>query len=156
MGLWSTIKGWLNIGGVKVKIEDVEPTIHLGANQIAGRAVLTSKGDKDVVNVTCKVVYERKYKKDGEERTETTTLGETCLEGFSLKAGETRQIPFAVDYQLDEQLQHKAGMMGAVGKLGAFASGSKDFYSLVVACKVKGTVLAPSAKVKLNVGKRAA
>ncbi len=155
MGLWSTIKGWLNIGGVKVKIEGVDPVIRLGANQVAGKAVLTSKGDKEVVNVTCKVVHERKYKKDNDERTESTTLGETCFEGFSLTTGETREVPFVVDYQLDEKLQHGGGVMGAIGKLGAFASGSKDAYFVVASCKVKGTVLGPSAKTELKLAKKA-
>jgi hypothetical protein len=155
MGFWTTIKGWLNIGGIKVKIDEVEPTIHVGLNQIAGKAVLTSKSDKEVLSVTCKVVYEHKYKKDDEEKTETTTLGEERLEGFSLKAGETRELPFAIDYHLDEKLQHSGGVMGAIGKFGAFASGSKDVYSLVVSCKVKGTVLSPSATLNLKVGNKA-
>ncbi|MEX0716699.1 MAG: hypothetical protein WD066_08935 [Planctomycetaceae bacterium] len=156
MGLWSTIKGWLNIGGVKVKIEDAPSIIHVGFNQIAGKAVFTSKSDKEVLSVKCQVVYEHKFKKNDEEKTETTTLGELCLEGFSLKADETRELPFTVDYHLEEKLAHMGGVMGAVGKLGAFASGSKDSYSLVVSCDVKGTVLDPSATLDLKVGKKVA
>jgi hypothetical protein len=154
MGFLDKIKGWLNIGGVKVRIDGVEPKIAVGHNTLSGKALLTSKTDKDVLGIVCKVVNEQTRKDDGEEATEEFIVGERNFpEPFAIKAGETREIDFSIDYFIDQQLKHKGGVMGAVGKLGAFASGEKDSYSLVVECDVKGTVLDPSARVDLKLSK---
>lgn len=155
MGVWGKIKGWLNIGGVKVKVEDVEPSIFVGNNTMTGKAVLTAKDAKEVLSIKCKVVHERTEKVDGEEETETTILGqEDFLEGFQMAAGETKEIPFSVEYHLEEKMKHMGGVAGAVGKLGSFAMGKKDAYSLIVECDVKGTVLDPSDQVDLKVKKK--
>jgi len=45
-------------------------------------------------------------------------------------------------------------MAGAVGKSGAFAMGKKDTFLVVAECDVKGTMMDPSASLKLNVGKK--
>lgn len=154
MGFMDTVKGWFNIGGVKVRLDGVEPTIRTGAHQLPGKAILTAKNDKQVLSVTCKVINEQKYKEDGEEKTKTVTLGEQLFaEGFEIKAGETKEIDFVIDYQLKEELAHKGGMLGAVGKLGAFAAGSSSSYSVVAECDVKGTMMDPSASESLKVAK---
>ena len=44
MGLWSTIKGWFNIGGVTVKLKDVNPLVPKSGNTITGKVLLTTKG----------------------------------------------------------------------------------------------------------------
>lgn len=98
----------------------------------------------------------RTQKKDGDEEiTETDELGEIAFEeGFSIKGGETKEIDFEVNYLLDEKMANMGGVAGAVGKLGSFAMGKSDSYSLVASCDVKGTVLDPSATEELKVGKK--
>lgn len=155
MGFLDTVKGWFNIGGVKVTLQDVDPVIHVGMNEIQGKAVLVSKSDKEVLSVNAAVIHEHKFKKDGEEKTESHTLGEEKLsDGFMIKAGETREFEFRCVYHIKESMQHMGGVAGAVGKLGGFAMGKSDTYSLVVSCDVKGTVLDPSASETLKIRKR--
>lgn len=151
MGFISTIKGWLNIGGVSVKLEGVDPKISTGQHEISGKAILTTKSDKQVLSVTCQVVNEHTYKKDDEKKTDTHVLGEQQFrEGFEMKTGETREIPFTISYFLKEKMRHAGGALGGMAKLGAMAMGDSDSYALVVTCDVKGTPLDPSAKVELK------
>lgn len=154
MGFMDTVKGWFNIGGVKVKIEGVQPTIYVGNNNLAGKAILTAKTDKEVLSVTCTIMNEHKEKENGEEVVKNRTLDEKKLNGFQMKAGETREVEFELQCHIDEQLQHQSGMMGALGKLGAMATGTSDSYQLLVNVDVKGVVLDPSDSVDLKVGKR--
>jgi tetratricopeptide (TPR) repeat protein len=151
MGFLDTVKGWLNIGGVRVKIEGVNPQISTGRNQISGQAILTSKSDRHVLSVNCQVVNEHTSKPGGESETSTLVLGEQVIgAGFDIKAGETREIPFTVTYFLQEKMRHAGGALGMAGKLGAMVKGEKDSYSLAVACDVKGTVNDPSARIPLK------
>jgi hypothetical protein len=151
MGFLDTVKGWLNIGGVSVRVEGVEPAIRTGQQEISGTAILTTKSDKQVLSVACQVVNEHTYKKDGESKTDTHILGEQQFrDGFEIKSGETREIPFTITFFVKEKLRNVGGALGGVAKLGAFAMGDSDSYSLVVNCDVKGTALDPSAKVELK------
>ena len=151
MGFLDTVKGWLNIGGVSVKVEGVNPQISTGQNELTGKAILTSKSDKQVLSLSCKVVNEHTYKKDGESKTDTLVIGEQEFrEGFEIKTGEMREIPFTISYFLKEKMRNVGGALGAAAKFGALAMGDSDSYSLVVTCDVKGTALDPSAKIALK------
>src|SRR5262249_8335393 len=152
MGFLDTVKGWLNIGGVRVKIEGVTPQISTGRNEISGKAILTSKSDRQVLSVNCLVLHEHTSRQDGEKKTDTHVVGEQVFgAGFEIKAGETREIPFTVTYFLQEKMRHVGGALGAAARLGAMAAGEKDSYALSVACDVKGTVNDPVAKIPLKV-----
>lgn len=154
MGFFGKIKGWLNIGGVKVHLDGVPGQIETGAHTLSGKAVLTAKDDREVLSVTGQLINERTFKEDGEEQTEVDTLGSWAYpEGFEMKAGETKEIEFSIDYVLEEKLRNKGGLGGAVGKLGSFAMGNKDSYSVVIECDVKGTMLDPSDSKQLKVAK---
>jgi hypothetical protein len=48
-------------------------------------------------------------------------------------------------------MQDKGRALGAIGKMGAFASGEKTAYYVVAECDVKGTAFDPSDKVKVKV-----
>jgi hypothetical protein len=154
MGFMDTVKGWFNIGGVKVKIDGVQPTLYVGSNTLTGKAILTAKSDKEVLSVRCTIMNEHKEKKDGEEVVKNRTIDEKTINGFQMKAGETREVEFQLDCHIDEKLQHQGGMMGALGKLGAMAVGTSDTYKLQVNVDVKGVVLDPSDSVDLKIGKR--
>lgn len=152
MGFISTVKSWLNIGGVSVKITGANEQISVGQHDAKGVAVLTTKSDKQVLSVVCQVVDEHTYKKDEETKTDRNVLGEQRFtEGFEIKTGETREIPFSFSYFLKEKMRHGGGMLGTAAKFGAFASGDTNEYYLIVTADVKGTPLDPSAKVKLKI-----
>jgi hypothetical protein len=53
---------------------------------------------------------------------------------------------------VSKRLQDHSGVLGAIGKFGAFASGGKAEYFLVAQADVEGTLLDPTDKVQLKVG----
>lgn len=151
MGLMDTVKGWFNIGGVKVQLE-VASSVSRSGNELPGKITLTSKGDKHVLSVKCKLVEAVTTGRDDEEKTEEKTLGQTTISGeFDMKTGETKSFDFVMPYAIEERLADKKGALGAVGKLGNFASGTKIEYTVIAECDVKGTAFDPTAKQEMKV-----
>jgi hypothetical protein len=152
MGLFDTIKGWFNIGGVKVKLKEVPTSISKSGGDISGTLELLAKGDKHVLKVTCRLV-ETETTGSGEDKEEKeNTLGELVMnDEFDIKKEEVKTLDFTLNSQIPERLQDKGGVLGTVGKIGAFASSTKIEYHIVAICDVKGTAFDPSAKAKVNV-----
>jgi sporulation-control protein spo0M len=145
MGMWDTVKGWFNIGGVSVKIQDVSPKVSMSGNVIAGKAQFSTKSPKDVNKIVYKLLRRRTHGKDQEKKTEDTILAQaTRGEAFKLQPGEPRTFDLRLDYTLPSELKHKGGVLGALGKIGAFADSEEDEYYLVAECEVKGTAFHPS------------
>src|SRR5271166_1746134 len=58
-GFFGTIKGWLNIGGVKVKIEDLSQVVPKDGSHISAKVNLTTKDAKTVNKVLCKFLLKK-------------------------------------------------------------------------------------------------
>ena len=150
MGFLDTVKGWLNIGGVKVKLQGVNPRVSRSGNQITGTVLLTSKGDKQVLKMAYKFIMKKTTGHGDERKVKDFTLAQVIKEEpFEIKTGESKTLEFAIPYSLEKALKDQGGFLGTVGKFGAFASGEKDEYFVVAECDVKGTALDPSDKVEV-------
>jgi sporulation-control protein spo0M len=151
LGFLDTVKGWLNIGGVKVKLQDVNPRVSRSGSQITGKVLLTSKGDKHVLKLTYKFIVQKTTGRGEDRKTKEFTLSQTALnEPFDIKTGESRALDFSIPYSLEKALKDQGGVLGAVGKIGAFAVGEKEEFFVVAECDVKGTALDPSDKVEVT------
>jgi hypothetical protein len=159
MGLWSTLKGWLNIGGVQVLLEKYTDPLKRSEPVLKGAVLLKAKSPKTVNKVEVKFIEEFTHKKDGEQKTDTTVLGRFCFPehdkgiGYpiALVPGENKEQPFTVNVSLSNRLQDFGGVLGAVGKFAAFASSEKVEYFLVASASVKGAAFDTSHKVKMKI-----
>lgn len=165
MGLWSTIKGWLNIGGVKVLLWKYTEPLSRSNPVMKGGVLIKSKSDKTVNAIEVKVIEEHTYseEEDGEKKTRTDTkvLGAVQFPGPSdpglgypleVKTGQDREQRFSFPVVVPERMRDKKGVLGGLGKLGAFASGDKIEYYLVAEASVKGAAFKTSDKQKLALG----
>jgi hypothetical protein len=164
MGLLSTVKGWLNIGGVKVILFKYTEPLSKANPVITGTVLLKTKSDKTVNGLEVKVIEEHTTTEgSGENKTketETTVLGSVKFPqhdpgvGYPLemKAGTDKEQPFTVNVRLNTRLQNFSGVVGGLGKLAAFAVGDKVEYFLVAEASVKGAAFATTAKQKLKIG----
>lgn len=151
MGFLDTVKGRVNIGGVKVKLQDVNPRISRSGSQITGKVLLTSKGEKHVLKLVDKFVMMKTTGRGEDKKTKEFILSQSVMnEPFDMKTGESKTLDFVINYALESRLKDQAGMAGAVGKLGAFAIGEKEEYFVVAECDVKGTALDPSDKLEVT------
>ena len=152
MGLISTIKGWFNIGGVKVKIEGLSQVVPKTGNKITAKVTLTTKTDKSVTKLKYKFLMKRTTGSGNEKKTKDVVIAERAVaEPFELKAGESKTFDFDLDYTLEKGLKDQGGVMGGIGKLAAFASGEKDEYFVVAEADVKGAAFSTSDSVALTV-----
>src|SRR5262249_43728324 len=93
MGLFSTIKNWLNIGGVKVKMEGVNQMVSKSGSQITGRLVLTSKNDKHVQKVDYNFYLEKTTGRGDDKETKEYVIGSSSHnQPFDIKAGEASTL----------------------------------------------------------------
>jgi hypothetical protein len=152
MGLLDTMKGWFNIGGVSVKIQGVNPMVPKTGNKITGKVVLTSKTDKQVKTMAYKLLRKRTTGRGQERRTTDYVLAQSGQDQpFELKKEETKTMDFTIPYCMEKSLKDMGGVLGAIGKIGAFASGEKDEYFVVAECGVKGAAFSPSASVPITI-----
>ncbi len=164
MGLWAKIKGWLNIGGVKVLLWKYNEPLSKSSPVISGGVLLKTKSDKTVTSLEVKVIEEFTTTEgegdDKKSKTKTTVLGSTKFPGhdagvgypLDLKAGENKEQPFTVNVSLTDRLQNFGGVLGGVGKLAAWAAKEKLVYFLVAEARVKGSAFATTDKKKLKIG----
>lgn len=149
MGILNTVKGWLNIGGVSVKLQGVSQRVSRSGNLIDGTVLLKSKGDKQVLSLKYQFVMRLTRKKVGSQNAndkETTehVIAETIHdEPFEMKEGETKTVPFVINYRMEQRVQDRGGFLGAMGKLGSLVSSDEEEYCVRAMCDVKGTVLDP-------------
>jgi hypothetical protein len=152
MGLWGTVKGWLNIGGVKVDIQDLNQVVPKEGSHISGKVVLATKSDKTVTKVTCKFLLKKTTGRGEEKKTKEFVIAQRAVPGpLELKAGEERTLDLDLDYSLEKTLKDMGGVLGGVGKLAAFATGEQEEYFVVAQADVKGAALSPSKWVPVTV-----
>ena len=96
---------------------------------------------------------------EGEQKKETTTvIGEiTADTDFTVRAGIRWTHEIRIDYDLTgalDKLAAKGGFLGALGKVGQFASGLTEQgtreYFVEVTCDIVGTPFDPSDKLSVE------
>jgi hypothetical protein len=130
----------------------VNPNVPRNGSQLTGKAVLTSKSDKEVQKVLYKFLLRKSTGRGNEKETKDFILGQSSLnEPFTIKAGETKTLDFTIPYSVEKGLKDMGGVLGSVGKLAAFAVSEKLEYLVIVECSVKGTALSPWNKVNVQI-----
>lgn len=150
MGFLQNIKNKLGIGGVSVALQ-VPAQIAKNAGTAQGKIVLTTKSEQEIVSLTVKMIEVYTTGRGEEKKEKEYTLGEMKLPGgFSIKTGETKEIPFNLPFALlksnNDDLKEMGGAMGTIGKLGAFAANEKSEYFIKAVADVKSAALDPDDK----------
>src|SRR5690606_2576246 len=125
MGFLDKVKGFLNIGGPKISIREIEQPITGKFGVVSGTAVFTTKRAAKIVKFTQKFIRETTTGKGEEKKTETTVIAMTENElDVDLVENESLEWPIHISYDatpLTERMADSGGMLGAIGKVGQFA-----------------------------------
>ena len=148
MGLFTSIKNKLGIGGVKVVLE-VPGQIEKSSKTFNGKVTLTTKSDQQIIDLEIKLVEKYTTGRGEEKKTKEFDLGKAKVPcNFEIKTGETKEIPFVVNFELlkstNDELKEKGGVMGGIGKLGSFANNEKSEYYVIATADVKSAALDPN------------
>ena len=150
-GCWNAVKGWLNIGGVKVQFEGVSPNVPKHGTAIAGKVVLKTRTDRHVTGVHYKLMMKRSKGKGEDKETKEKVLGQTSQAlARDLHAGESLTLDFRLPYAFERDFKDMGGVVGGIGKLAAFAMSEKDEFFLIAEAEVPGAIFEPSAKLKVK------
>jgi hypothetical protein len=148
MGFIATLKNKLGIGGVKVMLH-VPGQVQKSSNTFDGKVVLTTKSNQQITGLSVKLVEKYTTGRGDDKKTKEFELGTANVPcNFDIKTGETKEIPFTLNFKIlkstNDELKEKGGVVGGIGKLGAFANNEKSEYSVIASADVKSAVLDPN------------
>ncbi len=150
MGFFQNMKSKLGIGGVKVELR-IPAQAGKADGTVSGTIVLTTKSDQEIKGIEVKMLEEYTTGRGDSKETKEFTLGQVKLsEVFTIKTGETKEIPFTLPFSIlkssNDELKEKGGALGALGKVGAFADNEKSDYFIDADVDVTSAALDPSDK----------
>lgn len=97
MAFLNKVKGFLNIGGVKVKLTDYENPFPIGDTGYKGKFEFTSKSDRKVLSSTVRLYAEYNRKdKDGNNITEKIEIAKETDDGSDEVYGRSFQYPVEI------------------------------------------------------------
>ncbi len=154
MGFFQNMKSKLGIGGVKVELR-IPSQVGKDDGTVNGTIVLTTKSDQEVKGIEIKMIEEYTTGRGDNKETKELTLGQLKLnEVFTIKTGETKEIPFSLSFTIikssNDELKEKGGALGALGKVGAFADNEKSEYFIDADVDVTSAALDPSEKKQIK------
>lgn len=154
MGFFQTLKNKLGIGGVSVKLE-IPGQVAKNSGELKGKIILSSKSEQEVVSLKVRFLEEFTTGRGDEKKTKEFELGIVRIpQGFTIKPGEIKEIPFTLPFSViktsNDELKEMGGALGAIGKLGAFAGGEKSQYFVDADVDVKSAALDPSDKKEIR------
>ena len=154
MGFFQTIKNKLGIGGVKVTLQ-VPGQVAKTTGVVEGKVTMTTKSEQEIKEVVVKIFEEYTTGRGDDKKTKTFDLGVVKIPGgFTLKPGDTKEISFSLPFEIiksnNDDLKDKGGVMGALGKMGSFASNEKSAYFVEADVDVKAAALDPSDKKEIR------
>ena len=148
MSFFQKVKQFLGIVGVKVDVQ-VGDTFSKSGNTIQGKVIITSKSDQQILSV--EVGFEEVWRigKGENETMKTFDLGEWKSEQeFTIKAGETREFPFTLNYSMvksdNDRMMESSKVGKALGGLGKMMDGEKSNFWLKAMADVKGAAFDPN------------
>jgi SpoOM protein len=150
MGFFQNIKNKLGIGGVKVNLQ-IPSQASKADGFVEGKVILTTKSEQEIVEIEVKMLEEWTTGRGDDKKTKEFTLGEiTIPAGFTIKPGETKEIPFRLEFEMlksdNDEMKEKGGVRGAIGSMGAFADNERSEYFVDADVDVKSATLDPSDK----------
>lgn len=155
MGFFDKVKNKLGIGGVKIDLK-VPGQVSRDSGYIEGKLLLTTKSEQEVVDIEVKFNEEFNTGRGNDQKSKVFELGAIKIEeGFTIRPGETKEVPFFLPFTLlksnADQLKEMGGAFGAIGKLGKFTKNEQSNYFIKADVDVKSAVLDPTAKKDIKI-----
>ncbi len=148
MSFLNKIKQGLGIGTAKVTLQ-IPAQVAKDNAQVEGKVLLTAKSAQKVKSIKLRFVERYTTGRGQEQQTKEYELGVLALNTpFELQADETREIEFALPFQLalssNQSLAEEKGVLGALGKAAVMAKAEKSEYQIEATADLEGVALDPS------------
>jgi hypothetical protein len=151
MAFFKKVKNFFGIATVVVTI-DCPDTFSAEQSTIDGTITVTGKSEQEVTVVQIEL-REHWRTGSGEDKTEKHfDLGKlvVCDQPFTINENEERKFPFSLPFSLlrskNDQMVEQGGVMGALGKVGAFLDQEKSTFKLIAMADVKAATFDPNCE----------
>jgi hypothetical protein len=154
MSFFQSIKNKLGIGGVSISLQ-VPSQLSKEATHVDGTITLTTKSEQEVKMLTVRMIEIYTTGSGDEKKTKEFELGKVQILGeFVMIPGDLKEISFQLSYAAlhsnNDQLKAQGGMLGALGKVAAFASNEKSSYYIIAEADVKAAALDPTDRKEIR------
>jgi hypothetical protein len=155
MGLISWVKQKFNVGGLKIRIVEVEP-ITAEEGWVKGKVTFSTQTPV-LASLTYKLLSETTKGKGQEKKTEKSTISEqSVLVGVVLDEPGSETQDFTFQYDLKNWFERQGGMLSAASKAFQFAQdtfGDKGYteYFVEISAQIKGVWVSPSDRKPVTV-----
>ncbi len=155
MSFFKKIKQGLGIGTVKLALE-VPPSVSGESGRLQGRVTVTAQSDQQITSLKFKLTEEFSTGRGEEKETREFELGTVSYDQpFSLKAGESKTVEFALPFVLRkssaQSLAEKGGALGALGMAAKIAGAEKSTFKVEAEAKIQGTMLSPDDSKDIDI-----
>lgn len=155
MSFLQKVKQFLGFVGVKVTLV-ADDTFSRTGSTIQGKVIVSATADQHIISIEVGLEEVWRIGKGENETMKTFDLGEWKYEtGFDIKAGETREFPFTLNYSLikseNDRMIESSKVGKALGGLGKLMDGEKSNYWLKAMADVQGAAFDPNAVKELKI-----
>jgi sporulation-control protein spo0M len=153
--MFSKFKQVLGFVGIEVQL-DIPSEIPKDDTIVEGKVRIIAKADQTITQVLIRMTEHWERGQQGKDyQTRDFDLGQVDIrETFDIKSGETREFPFKLSFQrrlsMTQKISEKKGVVGALGKVAAFADNERSSYRVHAMADVKGAALDPNASRNVN------
>ena len=107
---------------------------------------MTTKSDQTITELEVTLTEKWSTGRGDQKQTKEFKLGQMKLPaGFAIKPGDMKEIPFELPFKMinseNDKYTEQGGVLGGLGKIGAFADAEHSTYRVVAAISAKGVVI---------------
>lgn len=149
---------FMGMVGIEVSI-DCETNYPKDASSIQGNIRVIAEQDQTISKIEIKITQrmEEGSVGDDDRKIEQKVIGNIVLkDAFDVKKGETKEIPFKLDFKRDlsltKKLSEQGGIMGMIGKAYAYSDNERWQFWVEALVDVKGAAIDPSGSIQVYFG----
>lgn len=149
---------FMGMVGIEVEV-DVPQNLPKDATSIEGVVRIVAEQDQTITKIKIEFTQRMEEGSVGDEdrNIEKKTIGILTLsETINIKKGETKEVPFSLDFKrelsIEKQLSEQGGMLGMLGKAMSYADNERWQFWLEVLVDVKGAAFDPTGSKQVWFG----
>jgi hypothetical protein len=149
---------FMGMVGIEVEV-DVPESLDKDATSLEGKIRIVAEQDQTITKIKIEITQRMEEGSVGDEdrNIEKKTIGKIELsETINIKKGETKDVPFTLNFKRDlsieKKLSEQSGVMGMLGKAMSYADNERWQFWVEALVDVKGAAFDPTGSKQVWFG----